>query len=121
MLRRITPARTIPLRREPQRHIMFSTTEDLKVGKLTSGDLGQLQLYVNYYDREMRTAGDAPTLGLILCTDKNDAAVQYTLGAEQEKTIFASRYKLHVPTEAQLKAEVRRELKQLSTPGKSGQ
>ena len=100
---------------------MFSTTEDLKVGKLTSGDLGQLQLYVNYYDREMRTAGDAPTLGLILCTDKNDAAVQYTLGAEQEKTIFASRYKLHVPTEAQLKAEVRRELKQLSTPGKSGQ
>jgi predicted nuclease of restriction endonuclease-like (RecB) superfamily len=44
---------------------------DLKVGKLTHADLGQLQLYVNYYDRECRTPGDQPTLGLILCTDKN--------------------------------------------------
>jgi predicted nuclease of restriction endonuclease-like (RecB) superfamily len=87
---------------------------DLKVGKLTHGDLGQLQLYVNYYDREKRTAGDNPTLGLILCTDKNDAVVKYTLGADQEKTIFASRYRLHLPSEAELKAEVRRELKQLS-------
>ena len=51
---------------------------DLKVGKLTHGDLGQLQLYVNYYDRERRTPGDQPTLGLILCTDKNDAMVRYT-------------------------------------------
>ena len=42
---------------------------DLKVGKLTHQDLGQLQLYVNYYDRERRTKGDNPTLGLILCTD----------------------------------------------------
>lgn len=89
---------------------------DLKVGKLTHGDLGQLQLYVNYYDREKRTAGDQPTLGLILCTDKNDAVVKYTLGAEQEKKIFASRYKLHLPTEAELQAEVRRELKQLAKP-----
>ena len=46
---------------------------DLKVGKLTHQDLGQLQLYVNYFDRERRTKGDNPTLGLILCTDKNDA------------------------------------------------
>ncbi len=89
---------------------------ELKVGKLTHGDLGQLQLYVNYYDREKRTAGDQPTLGLILCTDKNDAVVKYTLGAEQEKKIFASRYKLHLPTEAALQAEVRRELKHLAPP-----
>ena len=88
---------------------------DLKVGKLTHGDLGQLQLYVNYYDREKCTAGDNPTLGLILCTDKNDAVVKYTLGAGQEKTIFASRYKLHLPSEAELKAEVRRELKQITS------
>jgi predicted nuclease of restriction endonuclease-like (RecB) superfamily len=87
---------------------------DLKVGKLTHGDLGQLQLYVNYYDQEKRTAGDQPTLGLILCTDKNDAVVKYTLGAEQEKKIFASRYKLHLPSEAALQAEVRRELKHLA-------
>jgi predicted nuclease of restriction endonuclease-like (RecB) superfamily len=55
---------------------------DLKVGKLTHQDLGQLQLYANYFDRERRTPGDNPTLGLILCTDKNDAVVRYTLGSD---------------------------------------
>ncbi len=89
---------------------------DLKTGKLTHQDLGQLQLYVNYYDRERRTEGDGPTLGLILCADKNDAVVRYTLGPEQEKKIFASRYKLYLPTEAELKAELRREVRQLSGP-----
>jgi predicted nuclease of restriction endonuclease-like (RecB) superfamily len=87
---------------------------DLKTGKLTHQDLGQLQLYVNYFDHERRTAGDGPTLGLILCADKNDAVVRYTLGPEQEQKIFASRYKLHLPTEAELKAELRREVRQLS-------
>ena len=87
---------------------------DLKVGKLTHQDLGQLQLYVNYYNRERRTKGDNPTLGLILCTDKNDAVVRYTLGREQQKKIFASRYKLHLPTEAELQAELRRELRLLN-------
>ncbi|MBM3862224.1 MAG: DUF1016 domain-containing protein, partial [Verrucomicrobia bacterium] len=86
---------------------------DLKVGKLTHQDLGQLQLYVNYFDHERRTHGDNPTLGLILCTDKNDAVVRYTLGPDQERKIFASRYKLHLPSEAELKAELRRELRQL--------
>jgi predicted nuclease of restriction endonuclease-like (RecB) superfamily len=92
---------------------------DLKVGKLNHQDLGQLQLYVNYYDQERRTEGDNPTLGLILCTDKNDAVVRYTLGPEQQKKIFASRYKLYLPTEAELKAELRRELKLLSGLSKS--
>lgn len=87
---------------------------DLKIGKLTHQDLGQLQLYVNYYDRERRTPGDQPTLGLILCTDKNDAVVKYTLGQDQEKRIFASRYKLHLPTEAELRTELKRELRSLS-------
>jgi predicted nuclease of restriction endonuclease-like (RecB) superfamily len=87
---------------------------DLNVGKLTHGDLGQLQLYVNYYDRERRTTGDNPTLGLILCTDKNDAVVKYTLGPEQSQKIFASRYKLHLPSEAELQAEIRREVRQLT-------
>ena len=90
---------------------------DLKVGKLNHQDLGQLQLYVNYFDRERRTAGDNPTLGLILCTDKNDAVVQYTLGEEQKRQIFSSRYKLHLPTEAELKAEIRRELRMLGAGG----
>lgn len=87
---------------------------DLKVGKLNHQDLGQLQLYVNYYDQERRTEGDNPTLGLILCTDKNDTVVRYTLGPDQQKKIFASRYKLYLPTEAELRAELRREFRLLS-------
>jgi predicted nuclease of restriction endonuclease-like (RecB) superfamily len=93
---------------------------DLKTGKLTHQDLGQLQLYVNYYDRERRTEGDNPTLGLILCADKNDAVVRYTLGADQQKKIFASRYKLHLPSEAELRAELRREVKAFVAPTKNG-
>jgi predicted nuclease of restriction endonuclease-like (RecB) superfamily len=93
---------------------------DLKTGKLTHQDLGQLQLYVNYYDRERRTEGDNPTLGLILCADKNDAVVRYTLGADQQKKIFASRYKLHLPSEAELRAELRREVRVLSAPKRGG-
>jgi predicted nuclease of restriction endonuclease-like (RecB) superfamily len=92
---------------------------DLKTGKLSHQDLGQLQLYVNYYDRERRTEDDSPTLGLSLCADKNDAVVRYTLGADQRKTIFASRYKLHLPSEAELRAELRREVKALSAPAKT--
>jgi len=88
---------------------------DLKVRKLTHQDLGQLQLYVNYYDRERRTPGDNPTLGLILCTDKNDTAVKYTLGTDQQN-IFASRYQFHLPTEADLAAEIRRELALFTPP-----
>lgn len=89
---------------------------DLKVGKLTHADLGQIQFYVNYYDQERRTEGDNPTLGLILCPDKNDAVVRYTLGEQQERNIFASRYQLHLPTEEELQQELRRELRQLTPP-----
>lgn len=90
---------------------------DLKVGKLTHADLGQIQFYVNYYDRERRTEGDNPTLGLILCPDKNDAVVKYTLGEQQERNIFASRYQLYLPTVEELEDELRRELRFL-TPSK---
>ena len=87
---------------------------DLKIGKLTHEDLGQLQLYVNYYNEERLSLGDHPTLGLILCTDKNDAVVKYTLGRDQAQKIFASRYKLHLPSEADLREELRREVRQLT-------
>lgn len=92
---------------------------DLKTGKLTHQDLGQLQLYVNYYDQERRTEGDNQTLGLILCADKIDAVVRYTLG-DQRRKIFASRYKLHLPSEAELRAELRREVRALAAPKKHG-
>jgi predicted nuclease of restriction endonuclease-like (RecB) superfamily len=86
---------------------------DVKVGKLTHADLGQLQFYVNYYDEHRRTVDDQPTLGLILCSDKNDAVVKYTLGSEQSKKIFASRYQLYLPTEDELRAEIEREVRRL--------
>ena len=85
---------------------------DLKVGKLGHGDLGQMLRYVNYYDRKVATAEDNPTIGLILCSEKNDAVVRYVL-ADRAEQVFASRYQLHLPTEAQLQDELRRELAQL--------
>ena len=72
-----------------------------------------MQFYVNYFDSERRTEGDNPTLGLILCPDKNDAVVRYTLGEQQARNIFASRYQLHLPTEEELQQELRRELRYL--------
>lgn len=87
---------------------------DLKVGKLTHADLGQIQFYVNYYDRERRTEGDNPTLGLILCPDKNDAVVRYTLGEQLKRNIFTSRYQLYLPTVEELRRELRRELRYLA-------
>ena len=82
---------------------------DLKVGKLNHGDLGQMQLYVNYYDREIKEAADNPSIGLVLCSEKNDAMVRYVLNEDQQQ-IFASRYQLYMPTEAELKREIEREL-----------
>jgi predicted nuclease of restriction endonuclease-like (RecB) superfamily len=84
---------------------------DLKVGKLTPGDLAQIQFYVNYYDKERRTEGDNPTIGLILCPDKNDAVVKYTLGEQLKRNIFTSRYQLYLPTVQELEAEISRELR----------
>jgi predicted nuclease of restriction endonuclease-like (RecB) superfamily len=85
---------------------------DLKVAKLTHSDIGQMQHYVNYYDESERTPGDSPTIGLILCADKNDLMVRYTLGKHGAR-IFASRYKLYLPSEKELAAEIRRELEQV--------
>lgn len=82
---------------------------DLKVGKLAHGDLGQMLLYVNYYDREVAAKNDSPTIGLILCSEKNDAVVRYVL-ADKTRQVFASRYQLHLPSEAELRAELQREL-----------
>jgi predicted nuclease of restriction endonuclease-like (RecB) superfamily len=75
---------------------------DLKVDKLTHGDLGQMQMYVHYFDREIRAPEDNPTLGLILCTDKNDTMVEYVLDEGNER-IFASRYQLELPSKEQLR------------------
>jgi hypothetical protein len=85
------------------------------VVKLTHADLGQMQMYVHYYDREIAEPADNPTVGLILCTDKNDAPVRYVL-PELDRQIFASRYQLHLPSEEQLRIELKRELECLDPP-----
>jgi predicted nuclease of restriction endonuclease-like (RecB) superfamily len=81
---------------------------DLKVGALTHQDLGQMQMYVNYYQRELTATDENPPVGIILCTDKSEAVVRYTL-PEDNQQIFASRYKLYLPTEKELADELQRE------------
>ncbi|MBA3065086.1 DUF1016 family protein [bacterium] len=81
---------------------------DLKIGKLVHQDIGQMQMYVNFYDREIKQKDDNPTVGLVLCEDKKDAVVRYTL-PKNNKQIFASRYKLYLPTEEELVRELKRE------------
>ena len=78
---------------------------DLKVGKLTHQDLGQMQMYVNYYTRELMNEGDNPPIGIVLCADKSDSVVKYTL-SEENTQIFASKYKLYLPTEEEFKKEL---------------
>ena len=74
---------------------------DLKIGKVTHQDIGQMQMYVNYYDRDIKNNDENPTVGILLSTDKNETIVKYTL-PEDNKTIFSSEYKLHMPTEQEL-------------------
>jgi predicted nuclease of restriction endonuclease-like (RecB) superfamily len=85
---------------------------DLKVGALTHQDLGQMQMYVNYYQRELTAKDENPPIGIVLCMDKSEAVVRYTL-PEGNTQIFASRYKLHLPTEDELAAELKREREQI--------
>ena len=85
---------------------------DLKVGKLTHRDIGQMDFYARYFEKEEKLDGDNPTIGLILCSDKNETMVRYTL-LEDSKQIFASKYKLYLPTEEELKKELERERKML--------
>lgn len=85
---------------------------DLKIGKITHQDIGQMQMYINYYDREIKNEDENPTVGILLCTDKNRTVVKYTL-PQDNKSIFASEYKLHLPTEEELIEAVEEEKKNL--------
>jgi predicted nuclease of restriction endonuclease-like (RecB) superfamily len=81
---------------------------DLKLGKLTHQDLGQMQMYVNFFDRFQRVEHEAKTIGIILCSGKNDAMVKITLPEDNEQ-IVAARYQMYLPTEEELRAELTRE------------
>jgi predicted nuclease of restriction endonuclease-like (RecB) superfamily len=81
---------------------------DLKLGKLTHQDLGQIMMYVNYFDRTQRAPHEAKTVGIVLCSEKNDAMVKITLPEDNDQ-ILAATYQMYLPTEAELRAEVTRE------------
>ena len=85
---------------------------DLKIGDLTHQDLGQMQMYVHYYERELMNDGDSPLIGIVLCADKSESIVKYTL-PENETQIFASKYKLYLPSEEELSRELQREYRAL--------
>jgi len=85
---------------------------ELKTEKLKHEHLGQLQMYVNYYDRYEKQPFENPTIGILLCTDKNDAVVRISL-PEGNKTIMASQYQLYLPSEQVLIDEVKKEMEQL--------
>lgn len=78
---------------------------DLKIGKLTHQDIGQMQMYINYYDRRVKLAEERPTIGIILCKEENRTVVEFTL-PEDNRQIFAKEYKLYLPS----KEELRRQL-----------
>ena len=77
----------------------------MKTEKLTHQDLGQLQMYVNYYDRIEKTPDENPTIGILLCTSKNDTVVKMTL-PENNTSILASQYQLYLPSQEQLKTQI---------------
>jgi len=75
---------------------------DLKIGELKHQDIGQMQMYVNYYDREVRLKDEHKTIGIVLCKDKSESVVEYTL-PENNEQIFASKYKTVLPSKDELK------------------
>ena len=97
-----------PSSRWAGRHITRSATQDLKLGKLTHQDLGQMQMYVNFFDRFQRADHEAQTIGIVLCSEKNDAMAKITL-PEGNRQILAGRYQLYLPSEDELRAELARE------------
>jgi predicted nuclease of restriction endonuclease-like (RecB) superfamily len=81
---------------------------DLKVGKLTHQDVGQMDMYVRLFEEKIRQKNDNPTIGIILCSQQNESVIKYSVLAES-KQLFASKYKLYLPTEEELKKEIERD------------
>ena len=78
---------------------------DLKIGKLTHQDIGQMQMYVNYYDRKLKLSEENSTIGIILCKEENKTVVEFTL-PEDNRTIFAKEYKLYLPSKDELRKQL---------------
>jgi len=78
---------------------------DLKIGKLTHQDIGQMDMYIRMYDKIKRTEGDNPTIGIILCEEKDKTEVKFSVLNDNEQ-FFATKYKLYIPTEEELIKEI---------------
>ena len=89
---------------------------DLKVGKLSHQDVGQMDMYVRVFDAQLRSEGDNPTLGLILCSERNAAVAKYSLLADKAQ-LFASKYQRLMPTEEELRLELERDRALLESAG----
>lgn len=85
---------------------------DLKAGELTHQDIGQMDMYVRYFEDQMRQESDNPTIGLILCTEKNKTVVKYSLLNDSQQ-VFASKYQMYLPSEQELKQQIMRERQQI--------
>jgi len=85
---------------------------DLKIGDLKHQDLGQIQMYVNYYDRFVKTDDENPTIGIVLSKDKKDSLVEITL-PKGNKQIFASQYKTYLPSKEELQTQINQATKSL--------
>ena len=85
---------------------------EIKTHKLTHQDVGQLQMYVNYFDRVERLPHENPTIGILLCTNKNNTIVKFSL-SEGENQIVASKYELVLPTEKQLLEALKRKIERV--------
>ena len=88
--------------------LKFFLLIDLKIDKLSHQDIGQMDFYVRFFEENVKQPGDNPTIGLILCTEKNKTIVKYSL-LNESRQIFASKYQMYLPTEKQLKQEIQRE------------
>ncbi|MEP7232103.1 MAG: PDDEXK nuclease domain-containing protein [Ginsengibacter sp.] len=84
---------------------------DLKLGKLNHQDIGQMDLYVRWFEDNLKTQTDNPTIGIILCSEKNETIVKYSV-LKESKQLFTSKYKLYLPTEEEFKKELETELLQ---------
>ena len=85
---------------------------DLKIGKLTHQDIGQMDFYVRYFEKEIKNESDNPTIGIILSSERNETIVKYSI-LEESKQLFAAKYLPYLPTEEELKKELNRERKLL--------
>jgi hypothetical protein len=91
-------------------NIIGCATYDLKTDKLTHQDLGQMQMYVNYYDRYVRQDFEKPTIGILLCESKKDSLVKLTL--PEDANIYATQYQLYLPDKNLLQAKVKNWIKE---------